>query len=214
MNSIRVSFPCGNITLEGDWHFPEGNELFPSVIVCHPHPLYGGNMRNNVVTAICEALSRHSVATFRFNFRGVGGSEGNYGEGITEQEDVKAALDFVVSSPNTDSEKIGLAGYSFGARVALSAAFQDERVSLLALVSPPLSDEAIWNQLRKYPNPKLLVVGDADPHFSLDSFQRLGKDFSRPGQYQVVSGADHFWRGYEEEMAQRVSRFFVSGFKK
>ncbi len=208
---MLARFPCGDITLEGEWHLPEGRGPFPSVVVCHPHPLYGGDMRSDVVVAICQALSQQSVAAFRFNFRGVGRSEGSFGEGIAEQEDVKAALDFVLSSPNIDGEKIGLAGYSFGARVALPVALQDERVSLLALVSPPLSDSN-WGQLKGYGKPKLLVVGAADVFVSLERFRQHTKDSPHPAQYQVISRADHFWGGYEEEVAQRVSRFFATGF--
>ncbi|MFC2020256.1 alpha/beta hydrolase [Chloroflexota bacterium] len=211
MNYIPARFPCGDITLEGEWLLPEGEDPFPSVIVCHPHPLYGGDMKNNVVAAICAALSHQSVAAFRFNFRGVGGSEGSFGEGIAEQEDVKAALDFILSSPDTDSEKIGLAGYSFGATVALAVALQDERVSLMALVSAPLSN-ANWVKLKGYGKPKLLITGDADLLIPLRHLQQHIKDIPHPEQYQIVSGADHFLWGYEEEVAKRVSRFFTAGF--
>jgi len=197
--------------LEGEWHLPEGEGPFPGVVVCHPYPPGGGDMLNNIVVAICQALSRHSVAAFRFNFRGVGGSEGSFGEGIAEQEDVKAALDFVLSTPHIDTKRIGLAGYSFGAMVALPVALQDERVSLLALVSALLSDSN-WEQLKRYDKPKLCVVGDADQMLSLERFHQHTKDVPHSEQYQVVSGADHFWWGYEEEVAQKVSRFFVAGF--
>jgi len=207
---MKVRFPCGDITLEGEWHFPEGREPFPGVVVCHPHPLYGGDMWSDVVVAICEALSRQSVAAFRFNFRGVGGSEGSYGEGIAEQEDVKAALDFVLSTPLIDTKRIGLAGYSFGAKVALPVALQDERVNLLALVSPRLSDTD-WEQLNGCHKSKLVIVGEAD-FASLEGLERHIEDISHSEQYQVISGADHFWLGYEEEVAQRVSHFFDTGF--
>ena len=144
MTSTRARFPCGDITLEGEWHFPQGNGPFPAVVVCHPHPLFGGDMLNNVVVAICQALSRQSIAAFRFNFRGVGNSGGAFGRGIAEQEDVKAALAFVLSNPDIDAGRIGLVGYSFGASVALPVALQDERLGLLALVSPALSDSG-WD---------------------------------------------------------------------
>ncbi len=168
-------------------------------------------MLNNVVVAICQALSRHSVATLRFNFRGVSGSEGSFGAGITEQDDVKAALDFIQSFPGIDSRKIGLAGYSFGAVVALSVALQDKRVSLLALVSLPLS-EAGWKQIKGYPRPKLLIVGSADSIISLERFRQNIKDVPDPEQYQVVLGADHFWWGYEGEVALKIAQFFITGF--
>ncbi len=211
MTSTHTEFPCGDITLEGEWHLPQGKGPFPAVIVCHPHSLYGGNMQNNVVLAICEALPRHSVAAFRFNFRGVGQSSGTFGEGIAEQEDVKSALAFISSTPEIDPTRIGLAGYSFGGGVALPVALQDERVSLLALVSPALSDPG-WEQLKEYFRPKFVIVGDADFVISPDRFQQLIKDVPDPTQYQLVSGADHFWWGHEDEIARKLAQFFVAGF--
>ncbi len=213
MNSIQTRFPCGSITLEGEWHFPQGRGPFPSVVVCHPAPLHGGNMLNNVVSAIWQALPRHSIAAFRFNFRGVGDSGGAFGGGIAEQEDVKAALDFLLSTPDIDAKRIGLAGYSFGASVALPVALQDERVSLLALVSPvsALRSDSGWEQLKGYHKSKFLIVGDADLVIPLEQFQQHIKDID-PKQYHVVSGADHFWWGYEEEVAEKVAQFFVAGF--
>ena len=211
MSRVRTTFPCGDIALEGEWHFPQATGHFPVVAVCHPHPLYGGDMSNNVVLAICQALPWRSVAAFRFNFRGVGESGGTFGGGITEQEDVKAALTFVSSTPDIDPKRVGVVGYSFGASVALPVALQDERVSLLALVSPVLPDSS-WEQLKRYTKPKFLTVGDADTFIPLERFQQYMRDTPDPKQYQVISGADHFWWGYEEEVARKVTQFFVDGF--
>ena len=211
MNSIRADFPCGSITLEGELHLPEGDGPFPIVVVCHPHPLYGGNMENNVVMAICQGLLTHSVAAFRFNFRGVGRSGGAYGGGITEREDVKAALAFVRARPEIDTAKLGLAGYSFGASVVLPVALEEDAVRALALISPPLAGPA-WEQLKGYPKPKLLMVGSADAFIAASEFQQHAQDMPEPKQYFVVSGADHFWWGYEGELAQKVTQFFSAGF--
>ncbi len=209
MSREHTTIPCRDISLEAVWHFPEGTGPFPAVIVCHPHPLYGGNMSSNVVFAICQALARKSIAALRFNFRGVGKSGGEFGEGIGEQEDVKAALDFVAATANIDQKRKGLAGYSFGANVALAVATQEERVSMLALVSPALSEEG-WEQLKRYARPKLVIAGDNDFVMPQAQFSRLSRDM--PKQYQVIAGADHFWSGYEEELADKVSRFFGEGF--
>jgi alpha/beta superfamily hydrolase len=210
VKSIPAAFPCGSITLEGELHLPEGSGPFPAV-VCHPHPQYGGNMQNNVVMAICQGLLGQSIAAFRFNFRGVGGSGGVYGGGITEREDVKAALAFVRARPEIDGEKVGLAGYSFGATVALPVALEDDRVRLLALISPPLADSA-WEQLKGYPKPKLLMVGSADAFVSPGQFQQYARNMPEPRQYFVIPGADHFWWGYEGEITEKVARFFSEGF--
>jgi len=96
--------------------------------------------------------------------------------------------------------------------VALPLALQDERVSLLALVSPALSDSR-WEQLREYSKPKFVIVGDADSVVQRGRFQQHIEDVHDPTQYQMVSGADHFWLGYEQELAHKVARFFVTGLK-
>ncbi len=67
MKQLQAAFPCGDMVLEGAWHLPDGAGKFPAVVVCHPHPLYGGDMWNNVVIAICGALPQKSIAAFRFN---------------------------------------------------------------------------------------------------------------------------------------------------
>jgi len=168
-------------------------------------------MSNNVVLAICQTLAQQSIAAFRFNFRGVGGSGGVFGGGVAEQEDVKAAIAFVLSTSDIDPERIGLAGYSFSASVIVPVARNDERVNLLALVSPALSDSG-WEQLKEYSREKLLIIGDRDFVIPLPKFQQYITDIPEPKQCQVISGADHFWRGYEAEVARKVTQFFISGF--
>ena len=168
-------------------------------------------MSSNIVLAICQTLALQSIAALRFNFRGVGKSEGTFGEGIAEQEDITAALAFTSSTPNIDQKRIGLVGYSFGASVALPVALHDERVNLLALVSPALSDTG-WEQLKEYNKPKFLISGNYDFVIPPQQFQQYIKDIPEPKQCQLISGADHFWQGYEEEVGQKVTQFFVTGF--
>lgn len=212
MSREHTAFPCGDISLEAVWHFPEGLDSLPAVIVCHPHPLYGGNMSNNVVFAICQALAQQSIAALRFNFRGVGKSGGAFGEGVGEQEDVRAALDFVLARPGIDQERIGLAGYSFGGSVALPVAVEDERVKRLALVSPALSDSG-WEELKGYGRPKLVIIGENDFVIPEGQLWQQVKDILEPKQWQVIAGADHSWAGFEEEVAGKVAGFFAEGFK-
>lgn len=211
MSRTSVMFPCGDITLEGEWLLPAGDGPFPAVVVCHPHPLHGGDMHNNVVTAICQALAHQSIAALKFNFRGVGRSGGTFGEGIAEQEDVRAALTFVAASPDIDSGRIGVAGYSFGARVALAVALDDDRVARLALVSPPIADDA-WAQLAAYLKPKFLAVGDADEYVPLEHFRQKTRALTEPRDCRVVSGTDHFWWGFERGLGHATATFFAAGF--
>jgi alpha/beta superfamily hydrolase len=162
-------------------------------------------MSSNVVFGICQALAEKSIAALRFNFRGVGKSGGEYGEGIGEQEDVKAALDFALATKNIDKERIGLAGYSFGGMVALPVALRDERVKRLALVSPALA-EGGWEELKRYTKPKFVIAGENDFVIPQAQFFKYAEDM--PQEYQLIAKADHFWDGYEAVVAEKVSAFF------
>ncbi len=207
---MPVKFPCGDITLEGEWHLLAGDGTVPAVVVCHPYPPGGGTMHNNVVMAVCQALYEKGIAAFRFNFRGVRGSEGSFGNGIDEREDVKAALDFILTEQRVDKNRVGLAGYSFGAAVSLQVAVNDERVKMLALCSAPMRSNA-WEQLEAYNNPKIYAIGDSDQMVSVDDFREQVKKSPHPENYRVIAGADHFMVGYEKELSDHVAEFFASG---
>ena len=206
-----VRFSGAGLELEGILHLPAGEGPFPAVAVCHPHPLYGGDMHNNVVLAICHALAEASIAALRFNFRGVGQSEGDFANGIGEQEDVVSALAFLSSVNKVNPNKIGLAGYSFGTQVALPVAPQREQVKAMALVSPFLSAWD-WEQLKSYVRPKLFLCGDKDHYVSYQEIQRLVSGLPEPSRCEVIPGADHFWWGHEGEVAEKVSAFFKNAF--
>ena len=205
-----VTFPCDALFLEGMLFTPEVESPVPGVVVCHPHPLMGGTMDNNVVISVCQALLKESIASLMFNFRGVGRSQGSHDNGIGEQDDVAAALTYRSSMPQVDSGRIGLCGYSFGAGVALEAAAKTEQAQALALVSPILSHPS---PIESYSKPKLLLWGSFDmalPGIELKSFT---EELPEPKQYDVIPGADHFWWGYEQDMATRVAAFFSETLK-
>ena len=212
MKRVHITFSCGDITLEGVWHLPQGSGPFPAVIVCHPHPLTGGSMSSNVVFGICQVLALESMAALRFNFRGVDKSQGKFGGSIAEQEDVRAALDFVSATPDIDPKRIGLAGYSFGAGVTLPVAVRDERVKMLALVSPALREYG-GEKLKGYTRPKFIIIGEHDFTMPILEFRQYAEDILTPEQYEVIAGADHFWGGFEEEVAEKVAEFFADGLK-
>jgi len=208
MNQVYVTFPCGELTLEGIYHIPQGPGPFPAVVVCHPHPLYGGSMDNNVVYAVCQALCEMGIAALRFNTRGTGKSEGNFGGGIAEAEDVKAAISFAASREGVDPKRIGIAAYSFGAIVSFSATIPEE-VQAVAAISPPLA-MAPLEGLKSYCGPKLLVSGGGDNFTPEQAFAGFCQGLPAPKEYEVTPGADHFWWGYEEQLGQRVASFFAS----
>lgn len=205
-SAIRViTFASGALTLEGALHLPDATPA-PGVVVCHPHPQYGGDMDNSVVVAVCEALAARGFAALRFNFRGAGASEGEFDRGKGERNDAVATLAHVASLPEVDAKRLGLAGYSFGAVVAAEAASGDLRA--LALVSPPV---AIADLRIAWGCPALLLGGDQD---SLVPADRLAIVAEAPGvEMHVFEGADHSWFGFEEQLGEAVGEFFARHFR-
>jgi alpha/beta superfamily hydrolase len=209
----RIRLPSGELSLEGVLAIPEGIGPFPAVIVCHPHPLYGGSMDNNVVNKLCEALARASLVSFKFNFRGVGGSEGEFGHGMGEQEDVGAAISFVTMVREVDSERIGLAGYSAGAGFALPIGFKSAQIKALAAISPPLSIFD-FDFLKDCLKPKLLISGGRDGFTPPSQFLEFCQNLPDPRECHNIDGADHFWWGYESDLAAKVTAFFTAVLKR
>lgn len=207
LRQSAVSFPCGKLTLQGICYLPDGDGVFPAVVLCHPHPLYGGSMDNNVILAVSLALVERSTIAFTFNFRGVGGSQGSYGDGIAEQEDAKAAISWLVSQPVVDDNRLGLLGYSFGAAVALPVACIDARVKAVALISLPPGQPQV-SQLKGCTKPKLMVCGTNDFVVSLDQAKSMNQEAAEPKKFELISGADHFWLGYEAVLGEKVATFF------
>ncbi len=208
MNTNRdVSIPCGALSLEGVLEVPEGlNGPAPGAIVCHPHPLYGGNMHNNVVRAVKKGLLNRGFGCLRFNFRGTGRSWGTHGNGIDEEEDVLAAIDFVQQREEIDSSKIVLAGYSFGCWVGLKAALRDPRPGILIGISPPL-DSYDFDFLKQETRPKLLLAGDRDFVCSEQLFRELLDQIPEPKIGVIFPGVDHFHGGNEERITREVESF-------
>jgi len=208
MKETRVNFTSGGLFLEGILAIPEGTGPLPAVIVCHPHPLYGGSMDNNVVCNLSETLTQASLTSFKFNFRGVGGSQGEFGQGIGEREDVEAAISFISTVKEVDSKRIGLAGYSAGAGFALPVGFNDARIRALAAVSPPLP-MFDFDFLKSCPKPKLLISGSRDDLIPTDQFLEFCQNLPEPKECESIEGADHFWWGYESSLAAKVTAFFT-----
>lgn len=208
MKKTRVSFPSGGLVLEGILAMPEATERLPAVIVCHPHPLYGGSMDNNVVSGVCEALTQAGLISFKFNFRGVDGSQGEFSHGIGEGNDVKAAISFISTVKEVDSQRIGIAGYSAGAGFALPVGFKDARIKALAAISPPLS-MFDFDFLKSCPKPNLLISGSKDDLIPADHFLQFCQKLNEPKECKIIEEADHFWWGYESRLADEVATFFT-----
>jgi alpha/beta superfamily hydrolase len=202
-NSRAITFRTDDLTLEGVLHEPIGADSFPAVAVCHPHPLYGGDMHNGVVVSVCNALTARGIAALRFNFRGVGRSEGSHGGGTAERDDARAAITYLQALGSAEARGIGLAGYSFGAAVALSAAVP---VRALAAVSSPFAGLDISSTQADIP--VLLVAGDRDEFADSARLEKMAESAGPRVRAVIVPGADHFWWDHLGVVADTVADFF------
>ena len=204
MKEERVTFKSGRLTLEGMAALPDSSGARRAAVVCHPHPLYGGSMDNNVVDAVLEALRSHDFATLRFNFRGVGQSEGEYSEGVGERDDVRAALDYLLA--RFAEKPVCLMGFSFGAWVGLAVGARDPRAtSLVGLGLPTASTDLTF--LRQATKPKLIVQGTEDVYGPRGQVEALFASLPEPKRIHWVEGADHFFAGKLDEVQAAVRAF-------
>lgn len=175
-----------------------------AAIVCHPHPLFGGTMHNKVVYRLSRAFQDAGFAVLRFNFRGAGRSEGEHDQGIGEQEDLRAAIEFVETRYPT--AEIWVAGFSFGAAVLLRSVACDDRVRAIIAAGVPVS-KYDFSEIARCAKPKLFVQGSRDEYGSVAELGRLFALLDDPKELRVVDNADHFFEGHLSELSQAVSAF-------
>lgn len=199
-----VTFTADGLTLEGLLHLPETTPC-PGVVVAHPHPRYGGEMHNNVVHGLCRAANSAGVAALRFNFRGVGASEGSFDNGVGEQRDVHGAVEYLRGLPEIDASRIAVAGYSFGALVVLRYANGRDDLSAVVSVSNPTQRGPKVELCMRVPT--LFVTGDRDAYCDgallTEYREQMGKDVT----VVVHRGVDHFWWGSDDRLVETVAAF-------
>lgn len=185
----RISFQSENLHLEGIWQQQSPTH---AAVVTHPHPLYGGDMHNPIVTTIVDSFARKGYSTLRFNFRGTGASEGDYSDGPGEQRDLLAALDWTRARVNTQTS---VAGYSFGAWVAAATATDsDLHNTPLFLVSPPVAFIS-FDHVDRPPGLTTVVAGTRDEFAPLVQVRSLVARWQAPQTLQAIDGCDHFYSG-------------------
>jgi alpha/beta superfamily hydrolase len=199
----RIRFEADGLRLEG--HLVVPADAGAAAVVCHPHPLYGGTMDSNVVLAVVRALADAGIASLRFNFRGVGSSDGEYGDGDGEVRDVAGAVACV--RERVDGAEMALVGYSFGAMVALRAGASGVAAAARMVgIAPPLAMMDL-GFLRTCALPLLLVAGDRDSYCSRDALAAQAAALGGRAATAVVPEADHFFHGHEQAVGSVVRRF-------
>jgi alpha/beta superfamily hydrolase len=194
-------------------HLPSEAERV--AVLCHPHPLYGGTMHNAIVVVVAKRLRERaqtmtpgpigteprSTGWLRLNYRGVGKSQGGYGGGKAEAQDVQAA--FAEVRRRVPRAKLSLVGYSFGAGAGYSAAVKDGGVDNIALVAP--SPRLMHGTLGEFVGPIEIVAASQDQFCSLEETHELARRLG--AAVKVIEGADHYFIRFRREVASLVVSF-------
>ncbi|MGH9435824.1 MAG: alpha/beta hydrolase [Terriglobia bacterium] len=201
---LFISGPAG--ALEGLIEYDPGAAPRFAALVCHPHPLFGGTLHTKAVFRAAKAAIRADVPALRFNFRGVGQSEGTYDSGEGEQADARAALDFLASRyPGTP---VLMMGFSFGSAVGMRVGAADARVTALVGMGLPVKSYD-YSYLAACPKPKLLVEGTNDEYGPRALVEETVARFAPPKRLHWVEGADHFFTGQLDEVEQTICDFIL-----
>ncbi len=166
-----------------------------AVVLCHPHPLFGGTLHNKVVYHAMKTFTDVGLPVLRFNFRGAGRSEGEHDFGLGEQEDVLAAVTWMSAAYRLPVLAVG---FSFGAHTALRAGCRDRRVAgLVSLGTPIMAGDRVYTYefLRGCAVPKLFVSGSADEFGPMARVDEALDAAAEPKQTVWITGADHFFTG-------------------
>ncbi len=203
MTEKSVVFESDNLKLEGRLAESQGDS---GVVITHPHPQYGGAMSNNVVESLVNAYGNAGYTTLRFNFRGVGRSEGHYDEGEGEQADVSGAVTYL---KDMGMKVVHLAGYSFGAWVNARAIGNLDAVERMIMVSPPVNFMD-FSFLGYTPRLQLVIAGSLDDIAPPDVIQEILPKWNKDSAYHVINGADHFYWGQTGDIESIVRDFLKS----
>jgi uncharacterized protein len=207
--NIFIQGPAGRLEAllkEGESAAGPGQPRSRVAIVCHPHPLFGGTMHNKVVYRIAKAFLNANFAVLRFNFRGVGRSEGEHDDGIGEQDDLRAAIRLM--EERYPQAGIWLAGFSFGAAVMLRTGCAEDRIRALIAAGTPISKYS-FSDVPACEKPKLFVHGSLDQYGRVAELTRFFESLKKPKELRIIEDADHFFEGHLEELYQAVHGFIA-----
>jgi alpha/beta superfamily hydrolase len=184
-----------------------------AILLCHPHPLGGGTMHNKVVYHAMKAFQSDGLPVLRFNFRGTGLSEGRHDHGQGEQDDVRAALNWLDENLRLP---ILFAGFSFGSYVGLHVACGDSRVKGAVALGLPVHAEGrdySYSFLVDCTMPKLFISGTRDQFGPRDQVAAAVAAAHLPSEMVWIEGADHFFAGKLEEVQSAIRNWVQARFQ-
>lgn len=198
------------LTLEGRWTLPQDGDASRVTVLCHPHPLHGGTMDSPLMRAIAGRLADHGHAVLRFNFRGVRGSEGSWGGGVAEQDDVAAAVG--LAARTHPDLPLGVAGWSFGAATSLRWQYRDGSTLPWVGIGPPveLRDGGSLPPPGDLPPARrLFIIGDRDQFTTVEDLRAFTD--AANARLEVLGGSDHFFHFRERVVADLAAAHFDGG---
>lgn len=199
MSEKYIFIDTGKVKIESALFVPKG-QVKGAVVICHPHPLYGGDMHNNVVVGLQNSLEERSFATLRYNFRGVGESGGLEGDLPGDIEDLQKIIVYLKDIEILQEVPFTVMGYSYGTIVALTTG---SNASALVAVAPPVTLFDM-NFLPKISKPLLVIVGSHDPFCPKEKIRKL---LPSHAEFELIVGADHFFIGAEFRVGTLVGDF-------
>ena len=206
MAEVIFNGPDGR--LEGRYHQSKKPDA-PIAIVLHPHPLHGGNMNNRVVFIMFNNFVERGFSVLRFNFRGVGRSQGAFDNGVGELSDAAYAFDWMQQF-NSNSPFCWIGGYSFGALISMQLMMRRPEIEGFVSISPPAGTED-FSFLAPCPSSGLIIHGDKDTHVPLDAVKKLAQKLDGQKNISVnlsiVKGADHFYKDNMDNLSKEVSSY-------
>ena len=206
MAEVIFNGPDGR--LEGRYHQSKKPNA-PIAIVLHPHPLHGGNMNNRVVFIMFNNFVERGFSVLRFNFRGVGRSQGAFDNGVGELSDAAYAFDWM-QQINSNSPFCWIGGYSFGALISMQLMMRRPEIEGFVSISPPAGTED-FSFLAPCPSSGLIIHGDKDTHVPLDAVKKLAQKLDGQKNISVnlstVKGADHFYKDNMDNLSKEVASY-------
>jgi alpha/beta superfamily hydrolase len=205
IESLLLDGPAGK--LEALLEEPEDETPREACLVCHPHPLFGGTMHNKVVYRVARGMRRAGAVVLRFNFRGVGLSEGAHDRGEGEVEDARAALEFL--RERYPGLPYSMAGFSFGSRVIMRLGCSlITPVRLIAVGFPTSRGE--FDYLADCRVPKYFVQSTIDEHGPREELEAAFQWFAEPKHLDFITAGDHFFAGALDELEETIAAISTS----
>ena len=206
MPEVNFNGPDGR--LEGRYH-PSNRPQAPLALLLHPHPQHGGTMNNKIIYKLYQTFTKRGFSTLRFNFRGVGRSQGQFDNGQGELSDAASALDWMqTQNPNTRS--CWIAGFSFGAWVAMQLMMRRPEISGFISIATPAS-QYDFSFLAPCPASGMIIHGDKDEVVPQSSVNRLAQKLQKQKNikidYRIIEGSDHFFLDHLEPLNKQVNDY-------